>query len=48
MITPASFLAETLGKPKISKEEVEEIHSLFLDAKTSAKILTDQADKYIS
>lgn len=48
MITPASVLAETLGKPKITKDEVEEIHSLFLDAKTSAKILQEQADKYIS
>jgi len=48
MITPASVLAETLGKPKITKDEIEEIHSLFLDAKTSAKILTEQAEKYIS
>ena len=48
IITPASVLAETLGKPKITKDEVEEINSLFFDAKTSAKVLTEQADKYIS
>ena len=48
MITPASVLADTLGKPKISKEEVNEINSLFYDGKTSAKVLQEQADKYIS
>ena len=48
MITPASVLAETLGKPKISLDEVNEINSLFFDGKTSAKILHEQAEKYIS
>jgi len=48
MITPCMVLAETLGKTKISSDEVNEIASLFLDAKTSAKILSEQADKYIS
>jgi RuvB-like protein 1 len=48
MITPCMVLAETLGKTKISSDEVNEISSLFLDGKTSAKILTEQADKYIS
>jgi len=48
MITPASVLAETLGKAKVSKDEVEEISSLFFDAKTSAAVLQEQADKYIS
>jgi len=48
MITPAQVLAETLGKAKVSKDEVEEIASLFYDAKTSATILQEQADKYIS
>tara|TARA_B110000305_G_scaffold162842_1_gene180170 strand:- start:122 stop:268 length:147 start_codon:yes stop_codon:yes gene_type:complete len=48
MITPAMVLAETLGKTKISKDEVDEIASLFYDGKTSAKILSEQADKYIS
>ena len=48
MITPASVLSETLGKAKVSKDEIEEINSLFFDAKTSAAILQEQADKYIS
>lgn len=41
MITPCMVLAETLGKTKISSDEVNEISSLFLDGKTSAKILTE-------
>jgi RuvB-like protein 1 (pontin 52) len=48
MITPSMVLAETLGKTKISKDEVDEISRIFLDGKTSAKILHEQADKYIS
>jgi RuvB-like protein 1 (pontin 52) len=48
MLTPCSVLADTLGKTKITKDEVEEIKSLFFDGKTSAKILMEQADKYIS
>ena len=48
MITPAMVLAETLGKTKISKDEVDEMASLFYDGKTSAKVLSEQADKYIS
>jgi len=48
MITPSSVLADTLGKSKISKAEVDEINSLFFDGKTSARILMAQADKYIS
>merc|ERR1711981_404013 len=39
MITPAMVLAETLGKPKITSDEVEEISALFFDGKTSSKIL---------
>jgi len=48
MIMPSNVLADTLGKSKITKDEIDEISSLFLDSKTSAKILTEQADKYIS
>lgn len=48
MITPAMVLAETLGKSKISKDEIDEISTIFLDGKTSARILHEQAEKYIS
>merc|ERR1711970_401487 len=39
LITPSMVLANTLGKLKISKDEVEEISKLFFDGKTSARIL---------
>lgn len=48
LISPAMVLAQTLGKLKISIDEVNEINSLFFDAKTSAKLLHSQAEKYIS
>jgi DNA helicase TIP49 (TBP-interacting protein) len=41
-------LAATLGKTKISLEEVNEISTLFFDGKTSAKLLQEQAKFYIS
>ena len=48
LITPASVLAQTLGKLKISTEEINEISTLFFDGKSSAKILQEQAKYYIS
>ena len=47
LINPGFVLAQTLGKLKITKDEVEEISGLFFDGKTSAKILQEHADKYI-
>jgi DNA helicase TIP49 (TBP-interacting protein) len=41
-------LAQTLGKLKISVDEINEINGLFYDAKTSAQILHQQREKYIS
>lgn len=41
LISPSFVLAQTLGKLKISKDEVMEIASLFLDGKTSARILME-------
>jgi len=40
-------LANTVGKVKISKEEIDEVHSMFLDAKTSAKKLKEQEMHYL-
>ena len=48
LISPSFVLAQTLGKLKVSKDEVDEIASLFLDGRSSAKILMEQASKYIS
>merc|ERR1712178_414835 len=48
LLTPSSILAKTSGRESITKEDIEEIDSLFFDAKSSAKLLAEQADKYIS
>lgn len=47
LITPAHILAGTSGREKITVDDVKEIDSLFLDAKKSAKILAENADKFL-
>merc|ERR1711920_442205 len=48
LLTPASIMAKTSGREEITRDDIEEIDSLFFDAKSSAKILSENADKYIS
>jgi len=48
LLTPAAILVKTSGRDAITREDIEEIDSLFFDAKSSAKLLAEQADKYIS
>ena len=48
LLTPCKILADSQGRSKVAKSDVEEIHSLFYDAKSSAKLLHEQAAKYIS
>merc|ERR1712093_523875 len=48
LLTPAAILASTNGRESITREDIEEIDSLFYDAKSSAKLLAANADKYIS
>jgi len=48
LLTPSSILAKTSGRDTITRQDIEEIDSLFFDAKSSAKLLAEQADKYIS
>ncbi|KAG2483592.1 hypothetical protein HYH03_017534 [Edaphochlamys debaryana] len=48
LLTPASMLARTNGRDTISRGDLEEIDNLFHDAKYSARLLAEQADKYIS
>merc|ERR1712216_456902 len=48
LLTPAKILASTSGRDSIVKADVEEVNELFYDAKQSAKILSEQADRYIS
>jgi len=47
LLTPASLLAKINGKESIGKEEITEVNELFFDAKSSAKILAEQKDKYM-
>merc|ERR1712118_567137 len=48
LLTPASIMARTAGRETITRDDIEEIDSLFYDAKSSAKVLSENADKYIS
>merc|ERR1712216_111835 len=48
LMTPASVLAKTNGRDEVTREDIEEIDQLFYDAKSSAKLLAANADKYIS
>ncbi|GIL89212.1 hypothetical protein Vretimale_18601 [Volvox reticuliferus] len=48
LLTPASMLARTNGRDAISRGDLEEVDLLFHDAKYSARLLAEQADKYIS
>merc|ERR1711934_193587 len=48
LMTPASVLAKTNGRDNVTREDIEEIDQLFYDAKSSAKLLAANADKYIS
>jgi len=47
LLTPASILAKTNGRNNIVVADIEEADGLFYDAKSSAKLLADNADKYI-
>jgi RuvB-like protein 1 len=46
-LTPASILAKINGQEKISKDEIQEVNDLFYDAKSSAKLLQEDQDKYL-
>lgn len=47
LLTPSALIAKVNGRTNIKKEDVDEVESLFLDAKSSAKILTQHAGKYM-
>mmetsp|Transcript_4500 Transcript_4500/g.7592 ORF Transcript_4500/g.7592 Transcript_4500/m.7592 type:complete len:456 (-) Transcript_4500:316-1683(-) len=48
LLTPAFMLARSNGREEIARADLEECDSLFHDAKASAKLLAEQADKFIS
>merc|ERR1712216_977134 len=47
LLTPSKVLVNTGGKDTITKEDIEEIDSLFYDAKASAKLLIEQQAGYL-
>nr|CAD7428025.1 unnamed protein product [Timema monikensis] len=47
LLTPASLTAKVNGRVTIAREDVQEVSNLFLDAKSSAKILSLNEDKYM-
>jgi RuvB-like protein 1 (pontin 52) len=48
LLTPSAMLAKTNGRDAISRGDLEESDGLFHDAKSSARLLHEQADKYIT
>jgi len=47
LLSPAHIYANTQGRDLIEREDLEMINSLFFDSKASAKILSENADKFI-
>ncbi|EDV21554.1 RuvB-like 1 [Trichoplax sp. H2] len=47
LLTPSHLLSRINGHENIQRNDVEEINKLFYDAKSSAKILAAQNDKYM-
>jgi RuvB-like protein 1 len=48
LLTPARIIAGTADRDVITKGDVDEVNRLFFDAKASARLLAEQADKYLS
>ena len=47
LLTPASIVCKTNGRSAIAAGDIEEVDGLFFDAKSSAKLLAEHADRYI-
>merc|ERR1712010_230804 len=47
LLTPGRVLAQTMGRTTVTKADFEEINRLFLDAKSSALRLQQDADKFL-
>ncbi|KAK8940461.1 hypothetical protein KSP39_PZI010502 [Platanthera zijinensis] len=48
LMSPASIVAKTNGRERICKADIEEVNALYLDAKSSARLLQEQQERYIS
>ncbi len=47
LLTPARILAQSNGRAVINGDDITEANTLFLDAKSSARILAEHQDKYL-
>ncbi|THD18488.1 RuvB helicase [Fasciola hepatica] len=47
LLTPASRIAQLAGRDEIEPSDVEEVCSLFLNAKQSAKILAEHESQFM-
>merc|ERR1712100_13987 len=47
LLTPAKVVVQTNGREEIGKDDIEEIDSLFYDAKSSVKLLAEQKAGYL-
>ena len=47
LLTPAAVMAKTSGREEISVADVDTVADLFHDAKFTAQLLAEQADKYV-
>ena len=47
LLTPSAVLARTAGREEVARGDLEEAASLFTDAKHSAMLLMEQADRYV-
>ncbi|KAI4304756.1 hypothetical protein MLD38_040228 [Melastoma candidum] len=48
LLSPASIVAKMNGRDDVCKADIEEVTSLYLDAKSSAKLLQEHQEKYIT
>ncbi|XP_023224204.1 ruvB-like 1 [Centruroides sculpturatus] len=47
LLSPANILSKVNGRTSIKKEDIKEISEVFHDAKSSARLLAEQDDKYM-
>ncbi|KAG6534654.1 hypothetical protein ZIOFF_008557 [Zingiber officinale] len=48
LLSPASIVAKTNGRDRICKADLVEVTTLYLDAKSSARLLQEQQERYIT
>lgn len=47
LLTPAYQMCKANGRSQITKDDIEDVHVLFLDAKRSSKFLSEKNAKYM-